>query len=136
MFLSSTVRETVKIKSATKHLLNASEICSIVITSALNPERLVESWALDPAKGEFTWMEVHITSGSEQRKWIIEDGGMNGDSSMARTTGLVTSCCAIAWAEHPDLLSPGVHAPEDLPNSVIESIIEIMRSEGVSIELR
>ena len=39
--LSSIVREIEKIKSATKHLLNASEICSIVITSAFNPERLV-----------------------------------------------------------------------------------------------
>ena len=38
--------------------------------------------------------------------------------------------------ENPEMLAPGVHAPEDLPNSVIESIIEIMRSEGVSIELR
>ena len=30
-----------KIKSATKHLLNASEICSIVMTSAFKPDRLV-----------------------------------------------------------------------------------------------
>ena len=102
----------------------------------LTPDQLVEAWRLDSSKKEFTWMEVHITSGSEQRKWIIEDGGMNGDSSMARTTGLVTSCCAIAWAERPDLLSPGVHAPEDLPDDVIQSIIEVMRSEGVSIVLQ
>ena len=41
MFLSSTVLDTVKMKSATKHLLNASEIDSIVITSAFNPDLLV-----------------------------------------------------------------------------------------------
>ena len=39
--LSSMVLDIEKIKSATKHLLNASEIDSIVITSALSPERLV-----------------------------------------------------------------------------------------------
>ena len=102
----------------------------------LTPDQLVEAWRLDSSKKEFTWMEVHITSGSEQRKWIVEDGGMNGDSSMARTTGLVTSCCAIAWAERPEMLSPGVHAPEDLPDDVIQSVIEVMRSEGVSIVLQ
>ena len=41
VFLSSTVREIEKIKSATKHLLNASEIDSIVITSALRPDLFV-----------------------------------------------------------------------------------------------
>ena len=81
-------------------------------------------------------MEVHIIAGDNERKWIVEATGRDGDSSMARTTGLVTACCAIAWTENPEMLSPGIHAPEDLPNSVIESIIETMRSEGVSIELR
>ncbi len=104
--------------------------------SKLGPDELVDAWKLDPERGEFTWMEVHIIAGDNERKWIVEDTGRDGDSSMARTTGLVTACCAIAWTENPEMLSPGVHAPEDLPNSVIESIIEIMRSEGVSIELR
>ena len=39
--LSSIVLETDMMKSATKHLLNASDICSIVITSAFKPERFV-----------------------------------------------------------------------------------------------
>ena len=81
-------------------------------------------------------MEVHITAGDDQRKWIVEDTGRDGDSSMARTTGLVTACCAIAWTKEPDMLPSGVFAPEDLSNDVIESIIEIMRNEGVSIELQ
>ena len=34
-------RVSTDILKATKHLLNASEICSIVITSALNPDRFV-----------------------------------------------------------------------------------------------
>ena len=39
--LSCIVRDSEKIKSATKHLLKASEIASIVITSAFRPDRLV-----------------------------------------------------------------------------------------------
>jgi saccharopine dehydrogenase-like NADP-dependent oxidoreductase len=104
--------------------------------SKLDPDELVDAWKLDPSREEFTWMEVHITSGENERKWIIEDDGCDGDSSMARTTGLVTACCAIAWVDRPEMLSPGVHAPEDLPDEVIELVIEVMRSEGVSIELQ
>ena len=33
------------------------------------------------------------------------------------------------------MLPEGVFAPEDLPNEVIEIVMEVMRSEGVSIEL-
>jgi hypothetical protein len=102
----------------------------------LGPDELVDAWKLDPSREEFTWMEVHITAGENERKWIIEDNGRDGDSSMARTTGLVTACCAIAWVDRPEMLSPGVHAPEDLPDEVIELVIEVMRSEGVSIELQ
>lgn len=102
----------------------------------LDPDELVDAWKLDPSREEFTWMEVHITSGENERKWIIEDDGCDGDSSMARTTGLVTACCAIAWVDRPEMLPPGVHAPEDLPDEVIELVIEVMRSEGVSIELQ
>ena len=104
--------------------------------SNLNPEELVEAWKMDPSKQEFTWMEIHIIAGDNEKKWIIEDSGMDGDSSMARTTGLVTACCALEWLKQPEMLGSGVYAPECLPNDVIESIIEVMRSEGVSIELR
>jgi hypothetical protein len=104
--------------------------------SNLNPDELVDAWKMDPSKEEFTWMEIHIISGNNEKKWIIEDSGMGGDSSMARTTGLVTACCALEWVKQPDMLGSGVHAPERLSNDVIESIIEVMRSEGVSIELQ
>ena len=104
--------------------------------SNLSPEELVDAWALDPLRSEFTWMEVVISSGDEKITWIIEDLGKNGDSSMARTTGLVTACCVIAWIDRPDMFGPGVYAPEDLPDDVIQLVIEVMRSEGVSIEMR
>ncbi len=103
--------------------------------SELNPDELVEAWKMDPAKPEFTWMEVFIKAGENTQRWVIEDNGKESDSSMARTTGLVTASCIMAWGDRPDMLGSGVFAPEDLPNEVIELVIEVMRSEGVSIEL-
>ena len=102
----------------------------------LNPEELVEAWRMDYSRPEFTWMEVSIKSEDSSQTWIIEDKGKDGDSSMARTTGLVTACCVIAWIDRPDMFESGVFAPEDLPNDVIDLVIEVMRSEGVSIELQ
>ena len=34
------------------------------------------------------------------------------------------------------MFGSGVYAPEDLPDDVIQLVIEVMRSEGVSIEMR
>ena len=90
---------------------------------------------MDPKKAEFTWMEVFVKSGDDTQRWIVEDSGNESDSSMARTTGLVTASCVIAWVDRSEMLGSGVFAPEDLPNDVIELVIEVMRSEGVSIEL-
>ena len=104
-------------------------------TSELNPDELVEAWKMDPTKPEFTWMEVYIRSGEDVQRWVIEDNGKESDSSMARTTGLVTASCVLAWIDRPEMLPEGVFAPEDLPNEVIEIVMEVMRSEGVSIEL-
>lgn len=99
----------------------------------LSPDELVDSWKFDSQRPEFTWMEVCIKSGDTQETWTVEDSGKDGDSSMARTTGLVTYSCALAWSQN-ELFKSGVFAPEDLPNDVIESIIETMKSEGVSID--
>ena len=104
--------------------------------SELNPDELVEAWKMDPNKAEFTWMEVFIKTGEKAQRWIIEDNGKGSDSSMARTTGLVTASCVIAWVDRPEMLGSGVFAPEDLPNEVIELVIEVMRSEGVTIDLQ
>ena len=102
----------------------------------LNPDELVEAWKMDYTRPEFTWMEVFVKSGNHTKRWVIEDLGSNGDSSMARTTGLVTACCVIAWLDRPKMFESGVYAPEDLPDDVIELVIEVMRSEGVSIVLQ
>ena len=76
--------------------------------SDLDPDDLVEEWRFDISKGEFTWMEVKVRSGKSNIKWVVEDSGHGLDSSMARTTGLVTTCCVIAWAENENLLSKGI----------------------------
>lgn len=100
----------------------------------LTPDELVDAWKFDPTRAEFTWMEVRVEAGGATHVWVIEDGGKDGDSSMARTTGLVTYCCAMAWLNEPLFPQHGVYAPESLSTKTIEFIIETMRSEGVSIE--
>ena len=100
-----------------------------------SPDELVEAWRFDPERPEFTWMEVRIVSGEATRVWIVEDQGMDGDSSMARTTGLVTFACVKAWSQQ-DLFDEGVHPPEDLSTETIHDIMSILRANGVQIELR
>ena len=102
--------------------------------SNLSPYELVDAWKFNPNRDEFTWMEVRIRAMGQEHVWIIEDGGKDGDSSMARTTGLVTYCCALAWSKQDLFAENGVFAPEELPTDVIEFIIDTMRKEGVSIE--
>ena len=105
--------------------------------SELNPDELVEAWKMDHRQrlSSLGWKF------SSSRVRIHKDGlskimEKESDSSMARTTGLVTASCVIAWVDRPEMLGSGVFAPEDLPNEVIELVIEVMRSEGVSIELQ
>jgi hypothetical protein len=101
----------------------------------LTAEDLVDAWMYDPSKDEFTWMEVSLISKGNKRIWTVEDIGMDGDSSMARTTGLVTAYCAITWLDRPQMFGTGVYAPEDLPIEVIDSIIKLLSSEGISISV-
>ena len=102
-------------------------------TTELSPDELVDAWRLDPERPEFTWMEVQVQSGEITHTWTVEDRGKDGDSSMARTTGLVTFACVSAWTEHP-LFNEGIHPPEELPSEVILKVIQTLRDEGVSIE--
>jgi saccharopine dehydrogenase-like NADP-dependent oxidoreductase len=101
-------------------------------TTTKTPDELVEAWRFDPQRPEFTWMEVRVEAQGIEHIWTVEDHGKDGDSSMARTTGLVTTACAVAWAKH-ELFIEGIHPPEDLPSEVIHSVIESMRQEGVTI---
>ena len=103
--------------------------------TTLSPDELVDAWAFDPQRPEFTWMEVRVEAGEKTRVWTVEDSGKNGDSSMARTTGLVTFACVKAWSERT-LFEQGVHPPEDLPDDVIHDVIKVLRNEGVAVHLR
>ncbi|RAH15714.1 MAG: hypothetical protein CMB56_002560 [Methanobacteriota archaeon] len=75
-------------------------------------EDLIKSWEFDKNKEEFTLLEVDIISKGIRNRWIIFDEGTKENSSMARTTGLVT----LGFVD--EILSgeiqPGVHAPENL----------------------
>ena len=103
--------------------------------TTLSPDELVDAWAFDPLRPEFTWMEVRVEAGENTRVWTVEDSGKDGDSSMARTTGLVTFACVKAWSERT-LFDRGVHPPEDLPDDVIHDVIEVLKNEGVTVDLR
>jgi len=100
----------------------------------LNPDQLVEAWRYDAERPEFTWMEVAVEAGGQRRVWTVEDQGKDGDSSMARTTGLVTAACVLAWTKS-ELFTEGIHPPEDLPNEVIMDVIQRLKDDGVSFNV-
>jgi len=94
----------------------------------------VEAWRYDAERPEFTWMEVAVEAGGQRRVWTVEDQGKDGDSSMARTTGLVTAACVLAWTKS-ELFTEGIHPPEDLPNEVIMDVIQRLKDDGVSFNV-
>ena len=100
----------------------------------LSPDQLVDAWCLDPKQPEFTWMEVRVEGNGQVRTWTVEDEGKDGDSSMARTTGLVTFACVVAWSQQ-ELFTDGIHPPEDLSSEVIHRVIQTLKGEGVLIEM-
>ena len=103
-------------------------------SNSLDIERLIGEWRFDSETPEFTWMEVSAMDHLGNRmSWIINDSGGEDGSSMARTTGLVTVGCILAWVEDPSMLKPGIHAPESLPTKVVSSIIKMMTENGVEI---
>tara|TARA_B100000900_G_scaffold413572_1_gene437902 strand:+ start:4377 stop:5432 length:1056 start_codon:yes stop_codon:yes gene_type:complete len=101
----------------------------------LNHEQLVEDWKFDQMREEFTWMEVKVScKNGEKMIWTVFDKGKDGDSSMARTTGLVTVSCVRQWISNPELVLVGVHPPEALPNFVISNITQALKDEGIVIK--
>ena len=104
-------------------------------SGTLDVDKLLEEWWFNQKTPEFTWMEVVATGlEGESMRWEVCDHGGEDGSSMARTTGLVTIGCIEAWLENPDMLPPGVHAPESLSPEVVRGIIRMMRENGVNIK--
>ena len=109
----------------------------IASKDSLTDEELIESWKFDHSKDEFTWMEIKISYDEYQVIWEIVDKGLDGASSMARTTGLVTIACAMDLLESSTnefkWFDYGVLAPENLGTESIDKVINYMRSEKVTI---
>lgn len=101
----------------------------------IDEKELIQKWVFDVKRKEFTWMEVKVEcNNGKEMNWTIYDEGMNSDSSMARTTGIVTASCIKQWIMDDSLIPEGVYPPESLPNEVIFNVLQDLRDEGVIIE--
>ena len=102
----------------------------------MDEEELLAAWTFDSNRKEFTWLEVQASNDVGTRTTIVQDTGLDGDGSMARTTGLVTAACALLFIEQgPEQgcgLTPGVHPPEGLSAEAMQHIIDYMQNEGVT----
>ena len=101
----------------------------------LDIEELIKKWKFDDKREEFTWMEIKVEcNNGEKMSWTIYDEGRNGDSSMARTTGLVTYSCIKQWLMDEEFIPIGVYPPESLSNEAIFNVLQNLRDEGVIVE--
>ena len=109
----------------------------IASKDSLTDDELIESWKFDHTRDEFTWMEIKVSYDEYQVIWEIVDKGLDGASSMSRTTGLVTIACAMDLLESSTnefkWFESGVLAPENLGLKSIDKVIKYMRSEKVTI---
>ncbi len=103
--------------------------------NSLDYKQLLNDWKFDQSRNEFTWMEVKVDcNNGEKLIWTIFDKGRDGNSSMARTTGLVTVSCIKQWINDPNFIQIGVHPPESLPNYAIANVAQALKDEGVDID--
>ena len=109
------------------------------ITEGIDMEEneLLNEWKFDNSREEFTWLEVKVEKEDSKLRWMVYDNGKDGDSSMARTTGLVTAACAILFLEKGPMggcgLEPGIHPPENLSEGSIQYIIDYLQENSVEI---
>ena len=105
---------------------------------SMDEAELLKAWTFDPQRKEFTLLEVVAENNKGVRHTVVKDSGLNGDGSMARTTGLVTAACALLFLEQGPLegggLKPGVHPPEGLSAQAIQSIMAYMQEQGVRFD--
>lgn len=101
----------------------------------LDHETIIQEWKYDEGTPEFTWLMVEaVSKNNDLMAWnVIDEGGKDGHS-MARTTGLVTAICTEILIEDENVVPPGVHPPEALPDYAVSRIISEMKSHGVVIE--
>ena len=96
---------------------------------------LIEAWRFDSNRAEFTWLSVMVAKGKDTRKWDVIDEGLDGWSSMARTTGLVTVEVAEMLADDT-ICENGVMPPERLGQDIdlLNRLLESMKQAGVQIQ--
>lgn len=100
----------------------------IELNGAYEEDALVQAWAWDVGRPEFTWMEV-VAEGEGSTRWILDDEGRPGGSSMARTTGAIT--CAVVEHMLDGGVSPGVHAPEAVGHGLLERCLSTYAKHGI-----
>lgn len=104
-------------------------------SGGLDEQELLLAWQYNDKVPEFTWMKVRADNADgDILEWVVEDHGGEDGHSMARATGMVTALCVEEWLSDPEMLPPGVHAPESLSDEVIARIVDSMRSERVRID--
>jgi len=99
-------------------------------------EQLIEAWKFDSARPEFTWLAVEVSNEDGSEKWDVIDEGLDGWSSMARTTGLVTVEVAEMLADGT-ITESGVMPPERLgmDSNLMDRLLNCMKDAGVQIEV-
>ena len=82
----------------------------------LTESELIDAWAWDSKKSEFTWMEV-LAQGKGSARWILDDEGTQAGSSMARTTGAIT--CAVVKYLLEEETPIGIYPPECISSDLL-----------------
>ena len=102
----------------------------IELDGQFDEDALVQAWAWDGARPEFTWMEV-VTEGEGCTRWVLDDEGRPSGSSMARTTGAIT--CAVVEHLLDGGVPPGVHAPESVGDGLLERCLVTYAKHGIEL---
>lgn len=104
------------------------------LSQEYSEEDLIEAWKFDLNRPEFTWLSVLVSNGQQSRQWDVIDEGLDGCSSMARTTGLVTVEVAEMLADGT-LADFGVMPPEVLGTDpkLLHRLVAAMQQAGVQI---
>ena len=100
----------------------------IDLDGRFDEEVLVRAWAWDATRPEFTWMEV-VAEGEGSTRWVLDDEGRPGGSSMARTTGAIT--CAVVEHMLDGGVSAGVHAPESVGHGLLQRCLATYAKHGI-----
>jgi len=99
-------------------------------------DELIEAWKFDSTRPEFTWLAVEVSNEEGSERWDVIDEGLDGWSSMARTTGLVTVEVAEMLADGT-ITESGVMPPErlGLDSDLMDRLLNCMKDAGVQIEV-